>query len=301
MPPEQVASLARDLRDELDASGVADREADLRSKRFLKLTPMANGMTRISGQADPESAAMLKAAIDPITSPRRGGPRFVDPDDRARADAIVADPRTTEQLTLDAFVELVRVGAAADDGRLYGSRKPSVRMHVTLSDLEARRQAVLDGYDPASVGGIAWIEGETATVSLATAERHACADGYYPLVFDQNGNGMRLGRSRRNFSENQRIMLAGIWGGCAVEGCERPPSWTEVGLPGFDGHRDSGRGAAGRCSHGSGVLAGVQGSSRRVVSAWPDVQGTLSGVRSIADDDLELGSRRRQEAGRVAA
>ena len=226
--PEQVGKLARDFRDELDSEGVADREKHLHDKRFLKLIPLASGMTRIIGEADPESAAILKAAIDPITSPRRGGPRFVDPDDKARAEAIVADPRTTEQLTLDAFVELVRTGAAADDGRIYGSRKPSVRMHVKLADLEARRQAALDGCDPASVGGIAWIEGETASVSLATAERHACADGYYPLVFDENGNGMRLGRSQRNFSEKQRIMLAAIWGGCAVEGCERPPSWTEA-------------------------------------------------------------------------
>jgi predicted restriction endonuclease len=23
-------------------------------------------------------------------------------------------------------------------------------------------------------------------------------------------------------------MLAAIWGGCAVEGCDRPPSWTEA-------------------------------------------------------------------------
>ena len=226
--PEQVGRLARDLRDELDAEHVTDREAHRRSKRFLKLIPQADGMTRITGLADPESAAILKAAIDPITSPRRGGPRFVDPHDQARAEAIIDDPRTTDQLTHDAFVELVRIGAAADDGRLYGSRKPSLRMHASLAELEARRRAAADGCDPAQVGGIAWIEGETASVSLATAERFACADGYYPLVFDENGDGMRLGRSQRNFSEKQRIMLAAIWGGCAVEGCDRPPSWTEA-------------------------------------------------------------------------
>src|SRR3954469_18149575 len=42
--PEQVGRLARDLRDELDAAGVADREAQLRSRRFLQLIPQADGM-----------------------------------------------------------------------------------------------------------------------------------------------------------------------------------------------------------------------------------------------------------------
>jgi len=208
--PEQIARLARELRDELDATGVEGRESLLRSKRFLKLIPQADGMTRLTGLLDPESAAIVKAAIDPITSPRRGGPRFIDPDDQARASAIIDDTRSTEQLTHDAFVELVRIGAAADDGRLYGSRKPSVRMHVTLAELEARRKAAADGCDPSQVGGFAWIEGETSNLSLATAERFACTDGYYPLVFDEHGNGMRLGRAERNYTHQQRLMLAAL-------------------------------------------------------------------------------------------
>jgi hypothetical protein len=101
-------------------------------------------------------------------------------------------------------------------------------MHVTLAELEARRRAAADGCDPDTVAGIAWIEGETATVSLATAERFACTDGYYPLLFDEHGNGMRRGRAQRLYSEPQRDVLAAIWGGCAVDGCDRPPSWTEA-------------------------------------------------------------------------
>ena len=219
--PEQVATLARDLRDELDTEGVADREAVQREKRFLKLTPLPDGMTRLTGLLDAESAAIVKAAIDPITSPRRGGPRFVDLDDQARAQGVLDDPRTTGQLTHDAFVELVRIGSHADDGRLYGSTKPGVHLNVNLSDLEARRR---DGVDT----GFARIEGETSSVSLATAERVMCADGYLPLLFDENFRGINLGRTHRLFTWKQKIMLAVIWGGCAVEGCDRPPSWTEA-------------------------------------------------------------------------
>ena len=79
MTPERVAVRARQARDDLDVAGVADREAHLRSRRFLRLTPLDDGMTRIVGLLDPESAALVTDAIDRVTMPRRGGVRFVDP------------------------------------------------------------------------------------------------------------------------------------------------------------------------------------------------------------------------------
>jgi hypothetical protein len=219
--PEHVGTLARDLRDGLDAAAVADREAQRRARRFLKLTPLPDGMTRLTGLLDPESAAIVKAALDPLTSPRRGGPRFVDADDQARARAIADDPRTIGQLTHDGFVELVRIGSHADDGRLYGSKKPAVHLNVTLADLDARRLAGVDT-------GYAHLHGETANLSLATAERMLCAGGYLPVLFDDNLNAINHGRTHRLFTTAQKAILAIIWGGCAVDGCPRPPSWTEA-------------------------------------------------------------------------
>ena len=215
LPPEKMARRARELRDELDEAGIADRETALRNKRFLRLTPQPDGMTRLTGLLDPESAALVTDAVDAVTAPRRGGPRFIDPDARARADAIVHDERTTEQLTLDAVVEMIRIAIAADTGQVFGTRKPSVRVHVTLTDLERRT-------------GTAHLEGQTSAVSTATAERIACADGHLPILFHDNGTALRLGRSQRRFTDKQRIVLAAIWGGCAVPDCERPPSWTEA-------------------------------------------------------------------------
>jgi len=215
LPPEKVARRARELRDQLDADGVADREALLRQKRFLKLIPLPDGMTRLTGMLDPESAALVTDAIDLVTAPRRGGPRFVDPAQKARADAIVDDSRTTEQLTLDALVEMVRIAGAADEGRVFATRKPAVRVHVTVADLDRR-------------AGAGHIEGQGASISVATVERRACADGYLPILFDDCGRALDLGRTQRLFSEKQRLVLAAIWGGCAIAGCERPPSWTEA-------------------------------------------------------------------------
>jgi hypothetical protein len=225
LPPEKVARRAREMRDELDAAGVADREAQLREKRFLRLTPMPDGMTRIFGMLDPESAALVTDAIDCVTAPRRGGPRFLDPDELARADAMENDPRTTEQIAVDALVQMIRIAGTADSGRVFGVRKPAVRVHVDSRDL-------------ASGDGAATLEGQSASVSIATAERIGCADGYQPVVFRPDGS-IDVGRSQRLFTERQRVALSAIWGGCAVEGCDRPPSWTEAhhGIPWSHGGR----------------------------------------------------------------
>jgi hypothetical protein len=213
-PPEQVARRAREARDDLDEAGVIDRERALRDKRFLKLIPQADGMTRVIGLLDPESAARVGDAIDLVTAPRRGGPRFVDERAQKRAQAIVDDPRSTEQLALDALVEMVRIAGAADEGRVFGVRGPSVRVHVSREALETGR-------------GAAALEGQTAAVSAVTARRIGCAEGFLPLLFEGT-TPLDLGRSQRLFSAAQRTVLAAVWGGCAITGCDRPPSWTEA-------------------------------------------------------------------------
>jgi hypothetical protein len=215
LPPEKVARHARELRDELDEAGVADREIALREKRFLRLIPQPDGMTKLIGLLDPESAALVTDAVDAVTSPRRGGPRFVDPHAAARADAIINDGRGTEQLALDAVVEMVRIAAAADNGRVFGVRVPAVRVHVTLNDLDRR-------------AGAAHLEGQTSAVSIATAHRIGCADGLVPILFDDQGKALKLGRTKRSFTEHQRTVLAAIWGGCAHPQCDRSPTWTEA-------------------------------------------------------------------------
>lgn len=214
LPPEGVARRARQLRDDLDERGVADREQALRDRRFLRLTRQDDGMTRVFGLLDPESAALITDAIDCVTAPRRGGPRFVDPAGHDRATRLEADPRTTGQLALDALVQMVRIAAAADQGTVFGARRPSVRVHVTARDLERRQ-------------GVGTLEGQTAAVSIATVERLTCTEGFVPVVFHPDG-AVDVGRTQRLFTGRQRIALGAIWGGCAHPGCDRPPSWCEA-------------------------------------------------------------------------
>ena len=250
---ERLASLARDARVELelahDTASVRERESQLRERRYLRLSRQSDGMTRLNGLLDPESAAQVTAVFDSVTSPRRGGPRFVDPKAVERSERILRDPRTTEQLALDAFVELLRVAALSshpvedrgpgsadtlDSGtnprgggtsdrdsntdpsfRMLGSRAPAVQVLVTEHDLRAGQ-------------GLGRIEGQTEPISIETVERIACESGILPILFDTDGHVVNVGRSQRLFTPRQRIGLAARDGGCRFLGCDRPASWTEA-------------------------------------------------------------------------
>jgi len=212
---ERLAARARDLRLELDLDRVAEREEYLRSKRYLHLYRQPDGMTRLTGLLDPESAAIVTASFDAITSPRRGGPRFVDPELAARAEQVATDERTTEQIALDAFVELIRIGTAADAKIVLGAKRPAIKLLVTESDLTAR-------------DGVGFIEGQTERVSIATIERYACTTGVVPILFNNNGDVINHGHEQRLYGGPQKLDLAARDGGCTFGYCDRPPSWCEA-------------------------------------------------------------------------
>ena len=211
---EKLATRAREHAAELDEVHILDRERAMRDARYLRITPLTDGMTRITGLLDPESAAVIVATFDAITSPRRGGPRFLDPAARNYADRITHDTRSTEQITVDAFVDLIRIGTTAAPD-LVGAQRPAVRVLVTDRDL-ARR------------AGHGHVEGQRTAISISTVERELCDRGTIPIHFDTNGQIINLGRSQRLFSPRQKIGLATRDGGCRFPHCERPPSWCEA-------------------------------------------------------------------------
>ncbi|CAN5286862.1 hypothetical protein BH11ACT5_BH11ACT5_14540 [soil metagenome] len=206
LPVDTLARRARELRDELDLESVP-----LHEQEFLRFTPTITGMTSVSGLLRPESAAVVVGAVDTVTSPRRGGPRFVEEPDAE----VPVDDRTIDQVMVDALVEIVAVATRAPSGKLFGQRKPSVRVLVTDRDLKSGQ-------------GVAFIEGQADAVSLATAERHLCSSGFTPLLFDRDGQGIDEGRDERFHTRRQRNLIAARDGGCIGFDCDRPPSWSEV-------------------------------------------------------------------------
>jgi hypothetical protein len=216
--PERAVRIAREARDALDEAGIVDRAARLRERRSLRVHRLPDGMTRLTALLDPENAALVTDAFDRVTSPRRGGVRFVSETEQARAARIIGDPRSTQQLALDAFVQMIRLAGQVDDGAVFGERGPEVRIHVTATDLNRG-------------AGRVWIEGQDTLSDIKVAQRLICTVGSIPIILDDRGQPLKLGRTQRTHSKAQRIAIAARDGGCVIPGCDRPPSWSEVHHP----------------------------------------------------------------------
>ncbi len=243
---DELGAMAREVRDTLDRLGVIDRERHLRDQRALRRGPVVDGLRRVSMVLDPESDAIIMGAIDHAMSPRLGGPRFSHGDGKQRADRLVDDPRTNDQLALDTLADLVRIGVDRDDGTVLGSLKPAVRVTIALDDLT--RAVDSDGVEhPETDTGLSWLEGSTEPLSAATARRYLCDVGALPIVLSGSSEPLDLGRPRRLFSGPQRVALATRDGGCRFPSCDRPPSWCEA-------HHIVPFGQEGRTDVGNGVL-----------------------------------------------
>jgi hypothetical protein len=215
LDPDRLMKRAREVRDELDEAGIASREARLRGRRALRRLDLRDGMKRLIWDYDPLTAGVVDEVYDRATSPRRGGPRFVDAEQKDRAEALERDDRTTEQIASDAFTELLRQAATLDGSVLLGKGAPAVRVLVPAADLAA------------GIGhGV--IEGSGEALSIGTVQALACNQGTQTALVDSLGDVLDLGREQRLYSRHQRIALAIRDGGCLWSGCERPPSWCEA-------------------------------------------------------------------------
>lgn len=206
---------ARTTRDLIDMDGIPAREEQLFQQRSLKISTRRDGMVHAVWDLDPEGGAHLIAAIDPLTSPRRGGPRMVDESEKARAQRIIDDPRSTDQIASDGLLQLVRLGTEADPGVMYGKFRPLVKIIVTKDTLRSGK-------------GAAVIEGNPAPVSADTATRLVCSGDTQELITTEDGGPLDLGRTKRLFNRAQHEALAARDGGCMWPECTCPPSWTEA-------------------------------------------------------------------------
>jgi len=242
---DRLRARARELRDDLDAAGVADRERERFDKRSLRHFELSNGMGRFVWDLDPENYAIAKELYNRATSPKRGV-RFVDGPNKDTAERILNDPRTIGQLASDTFLGLLQAGSDADSSHLLGTGGASIRVLVSKATLCSTGAGSGTGgnSDADSIGhsdgdrrdkgatsrgtGIGRIEGITTPISAATVQRLSCDGTTTEITLDAFGRPLDVGREQRTFTPKQRIALAVRDGACMFGDCDKEPSMTEA-------------------------------------------------------------------------
>ncbi|RKE07757.1 uncharacterized protein DUF222 [Catellatospora citrea] len=194
-----LTHVAPDLAEEHEREALAEHEERAHAARTLTLTPDRSGRVRLTGWLDTEAAAVVTAALDPLTRPGVGParppvltgdgiPDDTRTDDGSRTAGHYApekthDMRTAGQRRADALTEICRRVLASGELPDNGGDRPQLVITVDYDDLARRTGAgLLDN---------------GATLTPDTVRRIACDAQVIPAVLGGDGQLLDLGRTRR--------------------------------------------------------------------------------------------------------
>jgi len=208
--PRELARLGERLLEVVDPEGAEAAEAQRMAKaeqrayagRAFNLTDVGDGRTRVTGWLDREGAAVVRAGLDALCSPRIG----------AAADGV--DGRSVTQRRADALVDVFRLALAGGELPDHGGDRPQVAVTI---DWEALRGRI----------GAAGLDDGTM-LSPAAARRVACDAAILPAVLGGVGQPLDVGRERRLFTGPLRRAVLLRDGGCAFPRCDRPARWCDI-------------------------------------------------------------------------
>lgn len=246
---------------------VEDEAARMRAGRAFTKVGQCAGMTEYRLRLDPEGAAIVDAAIDPLARPRPDldwdayrqpadrsrpcphvedrdcvGACTCDPTCECRTDcttpAVKRDPRLAPTRRADALLELIGRAVGAPEGV---TRTPRTQLVVTMT-LEALLAALRasgrldDAGTPCRAAGTAGRAAGTATgvadngqvLSAGTIRRLACEATIIPAVLGAGSTVLDLGYTERYFTPAQRRALIIRDKGCTYPGCTIPAQWCEA-------------------------------------------------------------------------
>lgn len=168
--------------------------------------PNRTGMVALRGVLDPEAAAVLRSAVDPLSVPCPGKDRH--------GHTIEPDPRSPATRRADALVQVVERGVAAAE-KMPVTDKAKVVVTIDLDVLQGR----LAGTGLAMSGEV---------LSAEVVRRMACDAAVIPMVLGSHGEALDVGRRRRLVEKGLRLALWQRDGGCSFPGCTIPASWCDA-------------------------------------------------------------------------
>ncbi|RAO19514.1 HNH endonuclease signature motif containing protein [Micromonospora noduli] len=183
-----------------DAATQAALDAEARRAtrdRHLTLSEQTDGRLRLTGTLDTETAALLRAAIDPLSAP--SGPD---------------DTRSPRQRRHDALAEVCRL--ALRTGELPEHGGDPAQIVVTTSYDALTRQLSSGALDTG------------LSLTPEAVRRLACDATLLPAVLGGTGQILDVGRQRRLITGPLRRALVLRDHGCAFPGCDRPPRWCHA-------------------------------------------------------------------------
>jgi hypothetical protein len=193
---EDLRNLCHHARYAADPDGFhKDAEKDF-ERRWLKVSPLLDGMHAVDGLLDPVTGAAFRTALDSLA--RWRGPE---------------DTRNPGQRRADALAELLH--HAMDEGKL--PRRNGVRPHITINTTLEGLKAELGAAASELQGGM--------PISSKTVQRLAC-DGTLSRVLKADSLPVDVGRATRAVSPAQWRALKARHRACCWPGCDRPINWT---------------------------------------------------------------------------
>ncbi|GAA2158647.1 uncharacterized protein DUF222 [Humibacillus xanthopallidus] len=237
--PEELARLVRHHTEQIKPPRDEDAlDKGRRNARGLWFTPPnATGMVGMRGVLDPEGAAIIKSAIDPLSLPR--------PEKDKHGHTTAPDDRTPAHRRMDALLAMLQRAVASGDG-VPTTDKAKVVVLIDLDtlltdlgddipDAFRRKPGAATGSGAGGRGRAGHRAGAGTGTTLSgdvlspgVVRRMACDAQIIPLVLGGDSKPLDVARRRRLFTRSQRLALAVRDKGCSWEGCTMPPSWCDA-------------------------------------------------------------------------
>ncbi|WP_193746166.1 HNH endonuclease signature motif containing protein, partial [Rhodococcus rhodnii] len=221
-PGTTTASVRRakerlEIRLDAESDGPPTRERD--NLNHLSVSHTLHGRVVVHGNFDALSGEVLLTALSKLSAPQP-------------AEDGTPDRRSPRKRRADALVEVCRRFLDSGAAGMEAGEKPHVTVLVNQRDLERRADtaaerrsvsitALLDGV------GLPWTPWG-ATLTPETARAVACDAQVTPIVIDDNGVPLSMGRTTRLVTPAQRRALVVRDRGCAFPNCTVPSSWCEA-------------------------------------------------------------------------
>lgn len=219
--PEELARLVRHHSEQVRPPRDEDRlDRGRREARGLWFTPPnATGMVGLRGVLDPEGAAVLRSAIDPLSIPC--------PEKDEHGHTVTPDDRTPARRRMDGLLTMVQRGVASADG-VPTTDKAKVVVLIDLESLVSDLEPdVPESFRRRSSSRC----GTTLTgdvLSPGVVRRMACDAEIIPMVLGRESEPLDVGRSQRLFTRGQRLALIARDQGCSFDGCTVPATWCDA-------------------------------------------------------------------------